>query len=79
MSLAPKCFSPPRHHPAVPRRQRERLEATLVHAARHGLDRLREEGHHDPIEHLRGRVAWVEQVHPEHGRRLRRWLGEIGG
>lgn len=42
---------------AVPRAERERLEAMLVNAARDGGARLRAEGHAEPWAYLEGRVG----------------------
>ena len=64
-------------HRAVRRAERDRLEAMIVNARRHGLDRLRLEGHDDPLAYLEGRVAWVAQVNPAHARRLAQRLQEL--
>lgn len=58
-------------HPAVPRRERERLEAILVNCARHGPESQNRAGHPHWQEHLRGRVAWVASVNARHGARLK--------
>ena len=64
-------------HVAASRADRERLEAMLVNAKRHGLSRLRSEGHVDPYAMLAGRVSWVEQLHPRHGAQLRALLAQV--
>lgn len=58
----------------VPRAERERLEAILTNAARHGLESQNRDGNPQFLASLRGRVAWVEHVHPPHARKLRRLL-----
>jgi len=60
--------------PAVSRVERDRLEAILTNAARHGLDSQNRERHPNFLEYLRGRVGWVEEVRPEHASKLRRLL-----
>jgi hypothetical protein len=59
-------------HPAVPRRERDALRATVHNCVVHGwasqaagVDRERFRAQ------LLGRIAWVGSLHPEHGRRLR--------
>ena len=58
-------------HAHVPRRTRERLEAVLTNAARHGLASQNRDGDPHFLESLRGQVAWVKQVNPAHARKLR--------
>jgi hypothetical protein len=60
--------------PNVPRRERERLEAILTNVARWGLDSQNRDGDPHFLESLRGRVAWVAQVNPAHGTKLRKLL-----
>ena len=60
--------------PAVPRAEREQLEAILCNAVRHGMTSQNRAGHPNFLEYLRGRVSWVEQVRPEHALKLRRLL-----
>ncbi|MEQ8279429.1 MAG: reverse transcriptase family protein [Deltaproteobacteria bacterium] len=50
-------------HPAVSKRERKRLEATLFNLARDGGDA-------DARDRLRGRIAHVAQAHAAHGRKL---------
>ena len=57
--------------PSVPRRERERLEAILTNCVRHGPASQNRGDHPRWRDHLRGRIAWIEQVHPRHGARLR--------
>jgi len=57
--------------PAVSRAERERLEAILTNAVRHGLASQNRTEHPNFLAYLRGRVAWVAQVHPAHARKLR--------
>jgi RNA-directed DNA polymerase len=59
-------------HPAVPRRSRDALRATLHNCVVHGwTSQARGRSGAAFREHLLGRVAWVGSLHPEHGRRLR--------
>jgi RNA-directed DNA polymerase len=62
------------HRPHVSRSERERLEAVLTNAARWGLESQNREGDPHFLESLKGRVAWIGQVSPTHGRKLRRLL-----
>lgn len=56
-------------HPNVPRHEFDALKATLTNCRRHGpTSQARGEAHFR--ETLRGRIAWVSQVHPARGRRL---------
>lgn len=61
----------------VPRAERERLEAILTNAVRHGLDSQNREKDPRFLESLRGRVAWVAHVNPAHARKLRQLLLSI--
>jgi hypothetical protein len=59
-------------HPAVPRRERDRLRATLHNCEQHGwAGQARGRSRDELRDHLLGRVAWVGSLNPEHGRRLR--------
>jgi hypothetical protein len=49
---------------AVPRRDYERLEATLFNCVRHGPASQNRDAHADFRAHLRGRIAWVAETHP---------------
>jgi RNA-directed DNA polymerase len=57
-------------HPAIPRRDREQLEAILVNCARRGVAGQNRAGHPDFRAHLRGRIAHVASVHAALGERL---------
>jgi hypothetical protein len=61
----------------VPRDEYDRLKAILHDAARHGPARANRAGVADFRAHLLGRVAWVQQLNPERGRRLRVRLDAI--
>ena len=61
-------------HPHVPRRTRERLEAILTNAARHGLESQNRDRVPHFLDSLRGQVAWVAQANPVHARKLRELL-----
>lgn len=64
-------------HPAVPRAERDRLEAILTNAVRHGLTSQNRTGRPQFRAHLAGRVAWVDAAHPGHGAKLRALLDRI--
>jgi hypothetical protein len=53
------------------------LKATIHNAARHGPASQNRTGVPDFRAHLLGRIAWVEQLHPEHGAKLRRKFKHI--
>ena len=55
----------------------DRLRAVLHDAARHGPEHANRDGVPDFRAHLQGRVAWVAQLNPERGRRLRAALDAI--
>ncbi len=57
-------------HPAVPRRERERLEAILHHCVHAGPASQNRDGIADFQAHLRGRVAYVASVRPTHATKL---------
>jgi hypothetical protein len=61
----------------IPRRDFDRLKATLTNCARHGPSAQNREGHPSFRQHLEGRVAFVESVHFERGARLREILSTI--
>jgi retron-type reverse transcriptase len=54
----------------MPRRERDRLRATLHNVAKHGLESQNREGHSDFRRHLEGKVAWAAALNPELGKRL---------
>jgi RNA-directed DNA polymerase len=60
--------------PAVPRAEREKLEAILTNISRHGWESQNREGAAGFAERLRGKVAHVESAHAPHGKKLRRLL-----
>jgi hypothetical protein len=53
------------------------LKATLTNCARFGPESQNREGHPHFRQHLEGRVAFVESIHPARGRRLREILARI--
>jgi hypothetical protein len=61
----------------LPRRERDRLRATLFNAARAGLDRQNRGGRPDFRRHLEGRVAWAAALNPTFGQRVKKLLGRI--
>jgi hypothetical protein len=66
-------------HPYVPRHARERLEAILTNASRHGLASQNRDANPHFLESLRGQVAWVAQANPAHARKLRQLLSVCEG
>jgi hypothetical protein len=62
----------------VRRTEYDRLKAILVNCLRHGADSQNRERHPEFRAHLRGRIAFVEQVHPERGKYLREIFDSIG-
>ena len=61
----------------VSRREYDRLRAILHRAARRGLGAVVGLRRRDPHAELVGRIAWVEQVNPSRGRKLRALLDVI--
>jgi RNA-directed DNA polymerase len=61
----------------LPRRERDRLRATLFNAARFGLDSQNREQRPDFRRHLEGRVAWAVALNPVTRRRLGDLLKQI--
>jgi retron-type reverse transcriptase len=61
----------------VRRSDYDRLKAMLVNCRRHGPTSQNRENHPDFRSHLSGRVAFVEQINPTRGRRLRNLFEEI--
>jgi RNA-directed DNA polymerase len=55
----------------VPRAEYDRLKAILHDAARHGPAAANRDDVADFRAHLLGRIAWVGQLHPARGERLR--------
>ncbi|GAB3250755.1 reverse transcriptase family protein [Kineosporia babensis] len=58
-------------HPNLNRREYDELKAILHNALRHGPEGQNRAGHRDFRAHLLGRIAWVAQLNPERGRKLR--------
>jgi RNA-directed DNA polymerase len=58
----------------VPRRERDRLRATLFNVARFGAGGQNRDGRPDFRRYLEGRVAWAAALNPGAGRRLRELL-----
>ena len=63
----------------LPRRERDRLRATLFNAGRSGLDVQNRGGRPDFRRHLEGRVAWAASLNPAFGRRAKRLLADVDG
>jgi len=55
----------------------DRLKATLTNCVRLGPQNQNRQGHADFRAHLSGRVAFVEMIHPDKGRRLRALLNQV--
>ena len=58
-------------HPNIPRPDYDRLKATLSNCIRYGPESQNRDAHPAFRQHLEGRVAWVESVNPQRGKRLR--------
>jgi hypothetical protein len=56
--------------PNVARDEYDRLKAILHNAARDGAETQNRAGVADFRAHLRGRIAWVASLHPQHGAKL---------
>jgi RNA-directed DNA polymerase len=63
--------------PTLPRRELERLEATLVNCVRHGPSGQNRVGATDFKAYLRGRVAWADHLNPSRGAYLRELFARI--
>ena len=61
----------------LPRRERDRLRATLFNAARSGLENQNHDGRPDFRRHLEGRVAWAAALNPGFGRRAKAMLARV--
>lgn len=61
----------------VPRRDRDRLRATLFNVGRFGLESQNREGRADFRRHLEGRVAWATALNPAFARRAKPLLGGV--
>jgi hypothetical protein len=64
-------------HPNLARPEYDRLKAILHDAERHGAAAANRAGHPAFREHLQGRIAWLESLHPARGARLRERLARI--
>jgi RNA-directed DNA polymerase len=64
-------------HPNVARDEYDQLKAILHNCAKHGPATQNRDGLPDLRAHLRGRVAWVEQVNPPRGAKLRALFDRI--
>jgi RNA-directed DNA polymerase len=64
-------------HPNAPRREYDLLKAIIHDATRNGPTAANRAGQPDFRAHLLGRVAWVEQLNPPRGRRLRERFAAI--
>jgi RNA-directed DNA polymerase len=58
-------------HPNLARSEYDRLKAIVHDAVRHGPEAANRAGHPAFREHLGGRIAWLESLHPARGARLR--------
>jgi hypothetical protein len=63
--------------PNLPREEFDRLKAVLHRCATQGAAAQNRAGVADWEQHLRGRVAWAEQLNAAKAQRLRRWLDRI--
>ncbi len=63
--------------PNLPRDEFDRLKAQLHRCATLGPATQNRDGHPQWEQHLRGRVAWAEQLNPQKAPRLRRLLDQI--
>ena len=61
----------------VPRREYDRLRAILHNCAAHGPAGQNRASVPDFRSHLRGRIAWVDSLDPERGRRLQGMFDRI--
>jgi RNA-directed DNA polymerase len=66
-------------HFNVMRTDFDRLKATLYNCVRFGLASQNRTAHPHFLEHLKGRIGWVESVNPAKGRRLRAILTRLNG
>ena len=64
-------------HANLPRAEFDRLKAVLHRCATQGAAAQNRNGVANWEQHLRGRVAWAEQLNASKARRLRRWLDQI--
>jgi hypothetical protein len=66
-------------HLNVPREKYKLLRAIVHNCRRHGIEAQNHAGHRDFVAHLRGRIAWLEHLHPSHGKELREELALAQG
>ena len=64
-------------HPNIPRRDFDRLKATLTNCVRTGPESQNREAHPNFRLHLVGRVSFVEMINPVKGKRLRSVFDQI--
>jgi RNA-directed DNA polymerase len=64
-------------HLNIDRTSYDQLKATLTNCCRHGLDTQNRENHPDFHAHLKGRIAYVEQINPTRAKRLRALFEQI--
>jgi RNA-directed DNA polymerase len=64
-------------HPNIARRDFDRLKAILFNCARFGPDSQNRNGHDNFREHLRGKIAQMNQVNPRRGAKLRTLFEQI--
>jgi hypothetical protein len=65
-------------HSNIARGEFDRLKAILHNCQRHGLESQNRDQHPDFKAHLAGKIAFVESLNPQRGKRLREMLLEIG-
>jgi len=63
--------------PNIRRADFDRLKATLTNCLRYGLESQNRDRHPHYRQHLEGKVAWVESIHPAKGKRLRALLDRL--
>jgi RNA-directed DNA polymerase len=64
-------------HAAVPRRERERIEAILTNCVRLGPESQNRDGHPDFRAWLRGKIAWIAAACPRHAEKPLRLFAAI--
>jgi hypothetical protein len=65
------------HHTNVPRTEFDQLKAILHNCVRHGPSQQNREGVTSFRAHLAGRIAYVAQLNPRRGERLKRVFDQI--
>ena len=61
----------------IPKQDYDALRATLHNCRRNGPEGENRAGHPRYRDHLQGRIAWVEFVSPDRGRKLREMFDQI--